>query len=113
MVGAAEDYGTAGKYLEQIDANQAALKERFADTQKEALLRLVKSVASVVSGALGLLVLAFGGPILPAAALLVISLTSTIFAMTSYFYKETRNYDLVKFFEWRAPQALVAGQRVN
>lgn len=110
---AAEDYGVAGKYLEQIDSQQVELKERFEDTKKDALLRLAKEVISAVSGAIGLLVLAFGSPILPAPVLLTLSLTSLVFAMSSWFFRESRNYELVKFFEFRKPEVIVGGLRVN
>ncbi|MBX7067250.1 MAG: hypothetical protein K1X28_08470 [Parachlamydiales bacterium] len=111
---AAEDHSMAGKHLEHIQANHAnnqALIERFAETKKEALLRMIKSIASVVSGALGLLVLAFGGPVLPAAALLAISTAATVFALIAHFYKETATYKPVKFFEWSGN--MMDGVRVN
>ncbi len=107
MTMAAENISIVGKHLEQIPADQTALRERFAGTQEEAYLRLTKAVASVASGAFTLLALAFGGPFLPAAALLAISITSTIFAMAAHFFKETRTYEVVKFFEWRKPEVEV------
>ncbi len=99
---AAEDYSLAKKHLEFINTNAAQngdLQTRFMETMREALLRVVKAVASVVSGALGLLVLAFGGPVLPGAALLAIGLISTMASMTSYFYKESiADKKVVEFF---------------
>lgn len=112
---ASEDYSLAKKHLEYINTNHAdngALQQRFVDTMREALLRIVKSVASVVSGVLGLLVLAFGGPVIPAAALLGIGLTSTVAAMANWFFKETAVQEKVEFFKFRS-DVLVDGVRVN
>jgi hypothetical protein len=108
---ATEDYSLAKKYLEFIPTNtpnSTKVHNRFVDTMREALLRIIKAVASVVSGAFGLLVLAFGGPVLPGAALLAISLTSTIAAMSAHFFKETMEHEKVDFFKNRAP-AVVGG----
>lgn len=99
---AAEDYGLAADHLAHIDKVQnAALFRRMADTGKEAFIRMIKAIASVAGAALGLLVLAFGGPILPAAALLGVSLLSTIASMWAYFFKATRPYEIVEFFKPR------------
>lgn len=113
---ASEDYSLAKQHLEYINTNhadQGALQERFMDTMREALIRIVKSVASVASGVLGLLVLAFGGPVLPAAVLLALGLTSTIAAVTNHFFKETRTQEKVEFFKFRSPEVRIAGVLVN
>lgn len=109
---ACEDWSKAKQHLEHLNTNESQngpLQERFAETQTEAFWRIVKCVTSIASGALGLLVLGFGGPILPAAALLGISLASTIAAMAAHFAKETSTYELVDFYKVRQPQVLLAG----
>ncbi len=115
---ASEDYTLAKKHLEYINTNatnNAGLQTRFMETMREALLRVVKAVSSVVSGALGLLVLAFGGPILPATAALAMSLFSTMSAMSCYFYKETADSKMVEFFkadQYPVPEAVVEGRQL-
>ena len=97
-----ENCNKAESFLEYIgdnDASNAELKSCVESTITEARLRRVKSAASVISGALGLFALALGGPVLPATVLLVISLTSTIFAIVAHFYKVTTPYKVVNFFE--------------
>jgi hypothetical protein len=74
---------------------------------------VVKSVASVASGVLGLLVLAFGGPVLPAWALLALSLTSTVAAVTNHFFKETRTQEKVEFFKFRSPTTKIGDNVIN
>ncbi len=109
---AAEDWSLARDHLKHIDKKNAAMApvyQRFQDTMKHAFIKLVKAVCSVVTGVLGLMVLAFGGPILPAAILVAISLTSTVAAMAAHFFKETSAYELVDFHKVRNPQILVAG----
>ena len=101
---ACDDWFKAKKHLEHLkthDATNGLLQQRFAETQLEAFWRIVKNVASIASGVLGLLVLAFGGPVLSAAALLTISLISTIAAMTAHFTKATNTYELVDFYKVR------------
>lgn len=98
---ASEDYALAKKHFEQIDANnalQAPIRQRFQDTMGEAFLRIVKAVASVVGGVLSLMVLVFGGPVLPAAILLAISTISLLAAMAAHFKKEMSPYTKVEFF---------------
>lgn len=109
---ACDDWSKARQHLDHLNTNEqqnGPLQQRFAETQTEAFWRIVKNVASIASGVLGLLVLAFGGPVLPAAVLLGISLTSTIAAMTSHFTKETSAYEMVDFYRVRQPQVLIAG----
>lgn len=111
---AAEDYSLASKHLEHLkanEANNAEIQERFAETKKEALLRVLKAIGSVAGTALSLLVLFLGGPVLPAVALLTISLATTVLALTAHFYKETATYKPVKFFEWTQPA--VDGVHIN
>jgi hypothetical protein len=64
------------------------MKVALEQTEKHQLFKLIKAVASVASGILGLLGLLLGGPMIPSVALLIISLTSTTFAILSHFYKE-------------------------
>ena len=112
---ACDDWFKAKKHLEHLkthDATNGLLQQRFAETQLEAFWRIVKNVASIASGVLGLLVLAFGGPVLSAAALLTISLISTIAAMTAHFTKATNTYELVDFYKVREPRVLLTGSAV-
>lgn len=100
MAMAAEDWSLAKRHVEVIQAQPNSnrdLHNLFVDTMRHALIRLVKAICSVVSGVLGLWVLAFGGPALPAAGLLAISLASTIAALSAHFFKETR--PIVEFFK--------------
>lgn len=114
---ASEDYFLAQKHLEYINTNaqdNGALQKRFVDTMREAFLRIVKAVSSVVSGALGLLVLAFGGPVVPGAVLLAFGLTSTIASLSAHFFKEMASpYEKVEFFKPRTPAIEVAGMIAN
>lgn len=111
---AAEDWSLAREHLKHVQAQgtaNAPIQERFIDKMRESMLKMVKAVASVVSGVLGLLVLAFGGPVLPAIVLIAIGLTATVAAMTAHFFKETRTSDMVDFHKIRQPEVLVAGVR--
>jgi hypothetical protein len=57
------------------------------------------------------LVLSFGGPILPAAVLLGISMVSTVAALSAYFFKEKIiDFEKVEFFKFRTPEIQIAGQ---
>lgn len=103
---AGEDFCISSKHLEYVEKNNGdvALQTRFKETAQEAMLRVIKLIASAVSGVLGLLVLGFGGPVLPAALLLLISLVSSAAAISAHFYKETMQYEVVSFF--KAPKVL-------
>lgn len=108
---AAQDWNKAKEYLKYVDPTKTGgVHERFQNTMKYALIKLIKAVCSVASGVLGLMVLVFGGPVLPAAALLGLSLTSTIAAISAQAFKETvSTYELVDFYKVRNPEVLVAG----
>lgn len=81
------------------------VQEALKNTQKYTALKVAKAACSVLSGALGLLLLAFGGPILPALALIAVSLAGTVFAMWNSLYKEASPYQMVDFFNTRHVQA--------
>ncbi len=113
LTAAASDWNAASQHLTHINAKEPEnepMQQRFMDTMREALIRLVKSVASVVSGVLGLLVLAFGGPVLSPMILLGISLTSTLAAISSHFFRETMAYEKVDFHKIRQPEVLIQSQ---
>ncbi|PIS02606.1 MAG: hypothetical protein COT85_04805 [Chlamydiae bacterium CG10_big_fil_rev_8_21_14_0_10_42_34] len=90
----------AKEYLNEVkrsDEKNEIVEQRFKDTATNALLKVVKSVTSVFTGVLGLLVLTFGGPVLPAFALISVGLAGTVASIASHFFKETREHQLVDF----------------
>lgn len=101
---AAEDWSLSKEYLGQLNSQpnpNEALSQRLADTTRYHLIKMAKATCSVFSGVVGLLVLTFGGPVLPALTLMTISLASTVFAASAHFFKETRQYELVDWHKWR------------
>lgn len=96
LASAAEDISSAGRHLAAASLDLEA-QTNLVHTQRYAMIKLAKSIASVVSGTLGLMVLAFGGPVVPALALLALGLISSISAVTAHFYKETAPYKMVDF----------------
>lgn len=99
---AGQDYVLANQHLEILDANHPKdfpLRERFVNKATESFIQMIKSAASVLSAVAGLLVLALGGPILPAAFFLALGLTATIAAISKHFFKETREQESVDFFK--------------
>ena len=104
-------YSLAQRYKEKTSSPE--LKKRYEETGTEALLKIAKVVCSIVSGVLGLLVLALGGPVVPAAILLIIGLAGTIFAMASYFYRENCKYERVEFHKWGGVEQLHNGAQVR
>lgn len=110
---AAQDWRLSKEHVKIIDAqdpNEGPVHDRFVYTMRLALIKMVKAISSVVSGVLGLMVLALGGPVLPAAVLLGISLISTISAVSAHFFQETMPFEKVDFFKSvRNPEVLVAG----
>lgn len=95
------DFLAAEEHLKAVDSSNAPLMQRFTETSRYALLKVAKAVCSVASGVLGLLVLCFGGPVVPAGMLLALGLGSTTFAIWNHFYKETSTYAPVSFYENR------------
>jgi hypothetical protein len=112
-----QDWYLAKKHVEAIDTQPRnmgndAIHNLFASKMQYSLIAMIKAISSVVGGVLGLLVLAMGGPILPAAILVAISMTSTISAIAKHFFEETREYKMPDFFKHQA-QVLVAGADVR
>ncbi len=70
-------------------------------TERHSFLKLIKAVCSVVAGILGLSILAFGGPLIPAIALIVVAVAGVVFSMWSSFYKASSPYEMVDFFRTR------------
>jgi hypothetical protein len=77
---------------ELTTAKDAQLQTRLRDTVTYNYMKLVKSVASVASAILGMLMIALGGPVLPAIAFIAMGLTSSVAALSAHFFKETRPY---------------------
>lgn len=96
----AQDMLLARKHIQAVEANNldADIHNALVHTQRYSLLKLMKAICSVASGVLGLALLALGGPILPAIALIAVSLASTVFAVMANFYKTTNQYKMVEFF---------------
>ncbi len=97
---AVHDYSLSSKTVEPLASATDVddqVRSRLQGTARDALLRLVKCVTSVVSGLLGVLVLAFGGPILPAEILLGIGLVSTIAAFAADLFKVASDQEFVNF----------------
>lgn len=71
------------------------VKVAVSDTKAFTLMRLIKAVCGAVAGffGLGLLATGFSAPL--AIALCLISLVSTVSALTAEFFKESRMYNLV------------------
>ncbi len=91
--------------LSVSDYTQAAQLETIATgKQKEAvthsknyyLLRIIKAIMSIASGILGLSMMVLGAPLLPALALILISLATTIFAVLRDNYKNMGQYKVIE-----------------
>ena len=82
----------------KVENGTDEMKTAIDDTRNTLLLNLAKTVMSVTSGILGLFMLACGAPLLPSIALIVISLSSTVFGMASNFYETTRPYQKVNLY---------------
>lgn len=98
----AQDWRIAGEALEHVnrhDPENAPVQQMFMDKMRHALLLTLKAACSVFSGVIGLMVLAFGGPILPPLPLIALGLTGTVSAIAAHFFKETAAYKLPKFPE--------------
>jgi hypothetical protein len=101
LSGAVEDFTAAKQVHDFADKNSSVKPEIVQNikyTMRYKLIVMAKTVASVVTGTLGVLVLTLGGPILPAAVLLVIGIAGSIFAIWSHFYKETSKCKEIDFF---------------
>jgi hypothetical protein len=101
MVSAGTEFLEAQK-LHQYSCENTDVKQEVHDalksTMRHRLILLAKAVISVATGVLGLSLLAFGGPVLPAVLLLVVSIAGTVFAISGTLYKATHkvlDFDLV------------------
>lgn len=88
------DYTRAAQL--ELDA-PGKVKEAVTHSKNYYLLRLIKAITSVASGIIGLSLLTFGGPLLPSLALIVLSLSTTIFAILKDIYANTGTYNIIKF----------------
>jgi hypothetical protein len=106
----AEDLCLATKAVKNAAAQNSPVEVELAlvHTQRNSLIKALKAACSVAGGVLGLSVAMFGGPLLPAVALIVISLAGTGLAMMSHFYQETSPYKMIDFFDSRSVQVLSA-----
>ena len=82
------------------------VEQALSHTQRNSFIKTLKAACSVASGVLGLSVMMLGGPILPAVALVTLSLAGTILAMTSHFYQESSPFKMVDFFDRRSIEIL-------
>lgn len=109
---AAQDWWLSKKHLEIIDVqnpDNAPVHNRFVDTMRWALIKMVKAISSVVSGVIGLMVLALGAPILPVPVLVALGMIATTAAISAHFFKEKSPFEMVDYFKIRNPEVLVAG----
>ncbi len=91
--------------VEKVDGQvQEALKK----TAKHAFLKTMKAVCSIAGGVLGLAMIAFGWPVLPALLLIGVSLASTVFAMWSTLYENGSRTEMVDFYKTKYVQLLPA-----
>lgn len=106
----AQDYMLARKTAQAAAAEGVAprVQRALGYTQKYSFITLMKAVCSVASGALGLSLLAFGGPVLPALALITVSLASTVLSILGSFYKDGSPYEMIDFFKTRHVQQVAA-----
>lgn len=105
---AAQDWSKAGTDLDGVhksEPNNIPRQRMFAEKMRHSLILIAKSVCSVVTGAFGLLTLAFGGPVLHPVAAVAFGLTGTMSAIGAYFYKETATYKLPDYT--KAPAQIV------
>lgn len=102
----AEDWHLASQVAKKAVAQNSPIEVEKAvvHTQRNSFIKMLKAACSVASGVLGLAALAMGVSLLPAVALITISLSSTIFALMSHFYQETAPYKMIDFFQNRTVQ---------
>ena len=107
-----QDRNLAARNLAEVERkhpDNAPVQQMFKDKMMHAALQTAKAVCSVLSGVLGLMVLAFGGPILPPLPLICLGLTGTVSAVAAHFYKETSAYKLPDFPKISRAEVLRAG----
>lgn len=107
---AATDLRCAVKMSKQADSEQAVaqVKKNVQHTKMHAMIRVAKAVCAVVSGILGVSLMLLGGPIVPAIILIGLSLASTVLSIYAHFYKESRPFKMIDFFENRQVRPLQA-----
>lgn len=88
------DYNTA--FVRETEATGDA-KLALAHTKRYNLLRVLKAVVSLATGILGLILLATGVTLFPAIALILIFMTSTIFAIVRDLHKESGRFKVIDF----------------
>ncbi len=107
---AATDLSCAVKMAKQADREEAVaqVKKNVQQTKTHAMIRVAKAVCAVISGILGVSLMLLGGPIVPAIILIGLSLASTVLSIYAHFYKETRPFKMIDFFENRQVRQLPA-----
>jgi hypothetical protein len=107
----AQDWIVTRGQLDRIDREEPANTDshnQFAYTLRFNLIKLVKAVAAVVGGVLGLLALVLGTSLVSPGFLLLCGTVSATAAVTAHFYKERSDYPIVDHFKSvRAPESLV------
>lgn len=88
------DYTSAAK-LESAASGQ--IKEAITHSKNYYLFRIIKATLSIASGILGLTMVALGAPLLPALALIILSVTTTIFAVMRDNYKYMGQFRVIDF----------------
>ncbi len=102
----AEDWHLANQAAKKAVAQNSPVEVERAivHTQRNSLIKMLKAACSVAGGVFGMAALIFGVSLLPAVALITVSLASTIFALASHFYQETSPYKMIDFFQNRTVQ---------
>lgn len=106
---AAQDLLNAKSELKAARTPSKDLQTRLNDTVTYNYMKLVKSVSSVASAILGMLMIVLGGPVLPAIAFIAMGLASSVAAVSAHFFKETRPWTMVEHKEFVALTSLAAG----
>lgn len=93
------DVRQVNKLLPHVGSSDEAkpVRKMLEDTKTHAYLKIAKAVASLAMTALGCILLAAGGPAIPAVALIGVGLAATIVGIAAYFFKETAPYELADF----------------
>ncbi|MBM3184041.1 MAG: hypothetical protein FJZ64_01895 [Chlamydiae bacterium] len=74
------------------------MKQVVAETKRQNMFAIAKDVVSIVSGILGLGLIATGVAVIPGLALAGLSLASTILAIIRDLYKDTMMYKPIEFY---------------
>ncbi len=112
---ATEDWSLAREGLKFVNANDSKnrlIQQRFVDKTQHALIKIVKAVASVLSGVIGLIALTYGTTLFSPVTLVGIGLVSTVAAIVAHFFEKTRSLELIDFHKFKHPELVVNGHPI-